>query len=304
MLEFKPMRLSDGDTYRRYAKDMRSGESSFAAIFGWMHKNRMHICEHDGLFFRFMNNEDRHYLFPLSLEPMSAELAGRAVALMEADAKARGIPLKMIAVNPEQKALIDGKGFVFTESRNYADYLYNAQDLLELPGKKYHSKRNFIARFMRENDWQYEEITNANLNDVWAFQDRWCRKNGCDTNISLQEEATCIAIMLYNLDNLNAKGGLLRANGKVVAFTVASRVGCDTIEIHIEKADYDVTGSYPMINREFLRHNLTPDIKYINREEDLGLENLRKAKLSYHPCALLEKYKAVYVGHDAPGAPS
>jgi len=294
MLDLKPLRMRDGDTYRRYTKELRGSESSFAAVFSWMHKNKLHICEQDGIFFRLANSDNPFYLFPLTFGPMIDDNIDRALALMESDAKARGIKLKIYAVSEEQKGFLDDKGFEFTESRNYSDYLYNAQDLLELSGKKYHSKRNFISRFERENSWQYEDITDDNINDVWEFQDKWCRKNGCDTNVSLQEEATCIAILLYNLDYLKAKGGLLRANGKVVAFTVASRVGYDTLEIHIEKADYDVTGSYPMINREFLRHNLTPDIKYINREEDLGLENLRKAKLSYHPCMILTKYNAVH----------
>jgi hypothetical protein len=287
------MRINDGDLYRSYTNGLRGSESSFTTIFSWMHKNNMHICEQDGLFFRLGYTNDPLYLLPLSREPMSDDTLDHALALMESDARERGIRFSIRAICDDQRHLLDGKGFVITENRNFADYLYNAQDLLELSGKKYHSKRNFIARFERENDWQYEDITPDNLSDVWEFQDKWCRKNGCDTNISLQEEATCIAILLYNLDYLKAKGGLLRVNGKVVAFAVASRVGYDTLDIHVEKADYDVVGSYPMINREFLRHNVTPEIVYINREEDMGLENLRKAKLSYHPCMILNKHTAV-----------
>lgn len=287
MLDLRPMRMLDGDIYRQYTANMRTSESSFTAVFSWLHKNKLRICEQDGIFFRFANTSKPFYLYPLGGD------FDRALELIEADANTRGIPMTIRAVTEEQRASFENKGFTISEDRDSADYLYNAQDLLELAGKKYHAKRNFIARFERENNWQYEEITDENLTEVWDFQDKWCRKNGCDTNESLQEEATCIALLLYNLKALKANGGLLKADGKVVSFTIASHVGADTIEIHVEKADYDVTGSYPMINREFLRHNLTPDIKFINREEDLGLESLRKAKLSYHPCEILTKYTAI-----------
>ncbi|MCL1821127.1 MAG: phosphatidylglycerol lysyltransferase domain-containing protein [Oscillospiraceae bacterium] len=293
MLDLKPMRLEDGDTYRSYTKDLRSSENSFTAVFGWMHKSKMLVCERDGLFFRFSDTQEPLYMFPLSREPMNDETMDYALSLMRWDADERGKPLVIGHIIEEQAEFLRDRSFDIKENRDYADYLYNASDLLELSGRKYHAKRNYIARFQREYNWRYEDITNDNLNDVWDFQERWCRKNNCEENVSLQEEATSIALMLYNLENLKAKGGLLKVDDKVVAFTVASRVGYDTLEVHIEKADYDVVGSYPMINREFLRHNLTPDIKYINREEDLGLENLKKAKMSYNPCRLLMKYTAV-----------
>jgi hypothetical protein len=266
---------------------MRTSESSFTAMFSWSHKNKIKITEKDGFLYRLADVEKPFYLFPLGGDGDHE----RAMAVIEQDAKERGYQLIYRAITEDQKDLM-GNGFAFTENRGAADYIYNAQDLIELRGRAYHSKRNFISRFERENDWSFEGITDDNINEVWEFQDKWCRKNDCASNVGLQEEATCIAILLYNLENLEAYGGLLRADGKVAAFTLGSQVGGETLEVHVEKADYEITGVYQMINREFAKCHAA-DLKYINREEDLGLENLRKAKLSYHPIEIAMKYSAV-----------
>lgn len=286
MLAFEPMRLSHKSLYESYTTSMRTSENSFAAMFSWSHKNHIHVTENNGFLFRFADVAHPFYMLPLG----GGDLNG-ALEMLTDDAKERGIPMVIRAVTEEQKPLL-GSDYEFTENRDMADYIYNAQDLINLTGKAYHAKRNFVSRFSRESEWSYEDINDKNIADVWEFQDRWCRKNDCASNTSLQEEATCIAILLYNLKNLDAYGGLLRADGKVCAFTIGSRVGAETLEVHVEKADYDITGAYQMINREFAARHAA-ELRYINREEDLGIESLRKAKLSYHPCEIAMKYTAV-----------
>lgn len=285
MLDFEPIRLSHKDMYKFYTLNNRTSESSFTAMFSWSHKNKIKLAERDGFLYRLADVEKPFYLFPLGGDHE------RALAVIERDAKERSYQLIYKAVTEEQKALM-GDSYTFTENRGAADYIYGARDLIELRGRAYHSKRNFISRFERDNEWSYEDITDDNINEVWEFQDKWCRKNDCASNVGLQEEATCIAVLLYNLENLDAYGGLLRAGGKAAAFTLGSRVGEETLEVHVEKADYDITGVYQMINREFARRHAA-DLRFINREEDLGIENLRKAKLSYHPCEIAMKYTAV-----------
>ncbi len=293
MLPFEPIRLEHRALYESFMAGQRTSECSFAAIYSWSHKNKLKLTKQGDTLYRLASLDSPFYLFPMGGDTRAA------LAVMEEDAKENHNEFVLRALSEEQRAQLETlmpDRFTFIENRDYADYLYKAIDLQQLAGRNYHAKRNFNSRFERtfEGQWQYEDVIPGNLDEVWKFQDSWCRKNDCSTNVDLQEEATCIALLLYNLEALGAKAGLLRANGDVVAFTIGSKLGTDTLEIHIEKADYEIAGAYPMINREFARRHATPEngIEYINREEDLGLEGLRKSKLSYNPDQLMMKYTA------------
>ena len=294
MLHFEPIEIRHKTLFQPFAEHTtdRTTEFSFATMYIWSHKFKLALCVHgDMLYLRSEAGEHPHYLLPRG----SGNLAD-ALSLLEQDTRGeyplvlRGLTEPMMARLEEARP---GR-FAFTPHPEIADYLYSAQDLRELSGKKYHAKRNFIHRFETEfsDRWIYEAITRDNLDDVWGFQDRWCRKNDCAGNVSLQEESTAIALLLFNMEALGASGGLLRVDGDVVAFTAGSPIGKDAIDIHVEKADYDIVGAYPMIGRAFLRDQ-GAWASYVNREEDLGLEGLRRAKKSYHPVALLTKYTAV-----------
>ena len=110
------------------------------------------------------------------------------------------------------------------------------------------------------------------------------------------EERLALELAFRNFDTLGLEGGLLRVNGEVVAFTIGEKQNADTYTVHFEKAFPEVQGAYPMINREFVRYitKLHPEMLYINREDDMGMENLRKAKRSYYPDLMVEKYMATY----------
>ena len=299
MLNFEPIEISHKPLFASYARYCREriSEGSFAALYIWSHKYKVQLCEYDGML--YLRSGMGKY--PAYLPPRGPGDLAAALLLLEREAERQEHPFVLRGLTeariPQVEAALPGR-YVFTPNPDVADYIYNAEDLRTLSGRKYHTKRNFIARF--ENTyagrWSYEEITPDNLKDVWALQDSWCRKNDCVSNVSLQEEATAIALLLYNMEALGATGGLLRVDGHVAAFTVGSPImGTDAIDIHVEKADYDVVGAYPMINRAFLRHGGAWAM-YVNREEDLGLEGLRKAKQSYHPTDLLMRYTAVRKG--------
>ena len=122
--------------------------------------------------------------------------------------------------------------------------------------------------------------------------DEWCALNGCSHNESMQMEACAVRIALRDFVALGLKGGILRSGGRIVAYTIGERLNSDTFIVHVEKAFSDVTGAYPMINQCFLAHEAS-GLRYVNREDDAGDEGLRKAKLSYNPVLMLEKYLAV-----------
>lgn len=180
--------------------------------------------------------------------------------------------------------------FSFSFDRNESDYIYSAENLITLSGKKYQSKRNLIKRFKDNPDWAYEPITAKNVNECIALNQIWSDDKNVESSKDMRIEIGAANTALAYLNALNLQGGLLRREGRVVAYSIGEPLTDDTFVIHFEKA-LDIKGCYQTINNEFAIHNCK-GFKYINREEDTGSEGLRKAKLSYHPEIILDKYEA------------
>ncbi len=174
-------------------------------------------------------------------------------------------------------------------NRDRADYVYESEKLASLSGKKYHKKKNHVNKFKSlYPNWTYEKITDANVEDCFQMALKWRTDNGCDTDEEKNDEM-CVAMNALRLiKELNLTGGLIRVDGQVVAFSIGEQLQEDMFCVHIEKALTEYQGSYPMINQQFVIHECM-DYKYVNREEDTGLEGLRKAKESYRPVFLLKK---------------
>lgn len=173
--------------------------------------------------------------------------------------------------------------------RNWADYIYSREKLAVLAGKKLHGKRNHIKRFMeRYPEWCYEPLSKDNMDDCVTMAENWCQINCCKEDDEKEEESHLVVRALHNFEQLNMKGGLLRTRDGVIAFTLGSPITLDTFDVSFEKAYGEIQGAYAMINQQFVIHELQ-NYKYVNREEDIGIEGLRKAKLSYYPEILLEK---------------
>lgn len=238
--------------------------------------------EHDG--------EPASYLFPSG----SGDITPVIAALRER-ANKRGEQLEFHCVLKEHKVLLESMypdEFEFSELYDYYDYVYTAESLITLAGKKLHSKRNHINRFKESNpDWKYEPITPENMPEVIEMNRKWCEINGCEDDKSLLKEACSVKNMLNDFFSLDVSGGLIRANSKVIAFSVGERLNSDTFLVHIEKAFGDIQGAYTIINQEFAAANCE-GYSYIDREDDSGSEGLRKAKQSYRPAFMVEKYEA------------
>ena len=183
--------------------------------------------------------------------------------------------------------------FQVVYDRDGADYIYDREKMAVLSGKKLHRKRNHIHRFEENNpDWKYESITDENEEECSRMAMRWCVNNCMSDQDTIEfdriDESKLVVYAIRHRKELGIIGGALRVNGKIIALTLGERLTEDTFVVHFEKAFSDIQGAYPMINREFVRHELK-DYKYVNREEDIGIPGLRKAKLSYYPEILLEK---------------
>jgi len=270
-----------------------SGELGCEYCFGnffmwaWVYNTRIHI---GGNF--FVTKEERpvkRYLCPTG-SPDDAELRALIAALI-ADAKENGHPFAMHRVRSQCVARIRemfGDRFVFTPERDDFDYIYRRGDLAFLPGKKYHAKRNFIARFEAENPgWSYEELSGRNITACVEICEKWLPTQVGNPGAEIEYQALCLGFDHY--EELGFKGGLLRVKGVPVAFTFGEPIGETCFVTHAEKALREYTGAYAMINREFAKNTLS-GYELINREEDMGIEGLRTAKLSYHPAMLYEKY--------------
>jgi hypothetical protein len=182
--------------------------------------------------------------------------------------------------------------FLVTPNRDLADYIYEREKLVTLPGKKYHGKRNHIARFKDADDWAYEPITEENRRDALGMMQEWKEKRSGEWNVEMEQEFGAMTTALLEMEALGLVGGLLRKAGHVVALAMGEPLNADTFVVHYEKAFGDVQGAYPMINQQFAEH-AAEGYTYINREEDTGDPGLRKAKLSYRPCRLEDKYTAI-----------
>ena len=201
-------------------------------------------------------------------------------------------PFSMHSVTPEQFELLTQMypdKFQIAYDRDWADYVYESEKLISLSGKKLHGKRNHINNFIKAYpDYQYERIDAGNKEECIELANNWREENGCDSDPEKNEEFCVTLRALKEMEDLNLTGGLIRADGRVVAFSIGEKLCDDTFVVHIEKAYADVQGAYPIINQQFVLHEAA-DYRYINREEDTGAEGLRKAKLSYYPAFLQEK---------------
>jgi len=290
-IPFAPVTISDKAWLERIIRleDSRSSAWCFGNMFFAMNAEVTALGDRLLMWFTF---EGRSlYGFPIGggdLKP--------AILALQADAQYRGVPLCIRGLTErsrlEMEAAFPGK-FDYTPDPTVYDYIYEAEKLATLAGKKLHAKRNHINRFLEEHtDWVFEPITAENLSECLAMSREWAKERQ-----ELKDSASDLNALQLACDNFEAlglEGGLLRVEGRVVAFTIGEPLNSDTYIVHFEKAFSSVQGAYPLVCREFVRHVLEvhPHIRYINREEDLGIESLQRAKRSYYPVFMVEKYIA------------
>ena len=184
--------------------------------------------------------------------------------------------------------------FEIEKIENNFDYVYLVEELINLPGRKFHSKKNHLNAFWKNYPFaEYMSITCEIIPQCRAELENWyeLRSPELPNDPFLDDEHNAIIEVLDNFGDFNLKGGAIKLNDRIVAFSFGEQLNSDTAVIHVEKADPDIRGAYAAINQQFAA-DAWSDMKYINREEDMGLPNLRKAKESYKPVKLIEKFSA------------
>jgi len=292
-LNFRDIELSDRADFEKctVSSGTMACDASFTNMFIWRKAYKVGYCLKDGFIFR--RSESGKYRFPIGGGDICA-----ALKEVKRDSEERGGELKFDALTETQCRILSEafpeRKFSFAKKPDYADYIYNASDLISLSGKKYHAKRNFINRFKQVNDGRYRlsAIAQEDLDEVWVYNKEWCEKNGCLHNLTLLGETCAVRIAFANYNELGLVGRVLKLDGKIIAYSFATRINGETIDVHVEKAEYEIPGAYPIINNALASAEEFEEIRYINREEDMGIEGLRKAKESYHPEILLMRYNA------------
>ena len=289
ILDFRPPELSD----RQWAGELLAASGfrgciyTFGNNYVWRNVYNAQICRYKD--FYLLSNTDHTSGEPRFLFPAGRGDFREAIEALRKYCAGLGIPLQMTANRESAEWLSENYPEVVMESdRNGADYVYYSSDLAELGGKKYHSKRNHLNRFY-ENDWS--PISQANIPECVSVLEQWRSADRSELDPEKQIEASVVLESLKCFDELGYYGGLLRVRGEPQAFTFGECASGDTFVVHAEKALLN----YQAVNCEFAK-TLTGRFRYINREEDAGSPGLRKAKLSYHPAFLEEKYFVTFGG--------
>lgn len=292
MIDFRPIELADKERVQRYTLSSwrQNCDLSFANLYSWRFYYHTQIAEwRNFLLFRFQVDDCQlAYMMPIgdgSLKPV-------VEAMME-DARLQGAPFLMLGVCAGTRAELESEfpeQFEFRLDRDYFDYIYLRTDLATLRGKRFQPKRNYVNRFKAAYpDYRYMPLTPALVQECLRLENDWRKTRDNGDEQMLQDECRSMTAALQHMDELDIQGGVLWVDGHIVAFTYGAPINAETFDTCVEKADAGVAGAYAMINYEFANH-VPSQFLYLNREEDLGLEGLRKSKLSYQPFRLLEKY--------------
>lgn len=202
---------------------------------------------------------------------------------------ARGPAAGLRLVSAPLARQLERRGWRVEAHRAAADYVYRTADLIELPGRRYAAKRNWIRRCLAAHDCRYERMAGPVTAECATFFEAWYRRHAGDEGPDLRAEADAVRETFAAWDALGLRGGAVRVDGAIRAFAVGEPLSPGMAVQHFEKADPAVPGLYQVINRWFLREEFA-GFEWINREEDLDDPGLRRAKLSYHPARLVEKF--------------
>lgn len=301
-ISFRDLTLSDRDCFVKKEKQLyiESPSMGFATNWLWKDTYKAKIAwMEDCLLLAYEVNGETWYAYPLHQEKAVRVLG---VKCLQTICHQEGRSLCFWGITKTQRQELEEAFpgcFEIEPNRDIFDYVYSREKLATLAGKKLSSKRNHIHRFEEGGAWTYEALQRENLEECWELELEWLKRqeelNGefeealrKENQSELEAEKKALQRALVHFEKLKLFGGLIRREGKVVAFTIGERLNEDTLLVHFEKANSQMQGAYQIINQQFVLHH--PEFTWVNREEDTGDMGLRKAKLSYYPEQLLVKH--------------
>lgn len=273
--------------------DYRACEYSFLTFYMWQHMYNTHVMEKNGTMYVVGHDTKGYFsIVPVSKKKQWEKDLCQLTKLFETCFKTSKIVMRAV---PEEYATFLEENypgrFEIKKERDVFDYLYDAEKLRTLSGRKMHSKKNHYNAFMRNyaDRFEYKRLTQqSEFEEALELMDKWAENKEIDEMILIEKKAVSKIFERFD-EHTEIKLGGIYIDGKLEAFTMAEMLTKDTVCVHIEKANAEIRGLYVAINKLFLE-NEYPEVKYVNREDDMGQENLRKAKMSYNPVAFVEKY--------------
>lgn len=296
-INFHRLNAADRIEYNHYYRKSQSrlADLAFNCRIAWdeVFKSEMAVYEDscliisDGGCFT-----DPHLLMPMG--ELDSEKLDRILIAVRDEFIKRGWQLKVMCIDESKLPLFDNLRH-FTAEPNFnedsSDYLYDAESLRTLAGNVLHKKRNHLNKFIRlYPDFEYAALTRDDMAACLSLVEAWCISKDLDPDNCAESDYHMIRRLFEDFDQLEIYGGLIKTGGIVRAFSIGSLGNANTAYMHFEKADQEIHGIYSAINQMVLQNEF-PEVEFVNREEDLGLPGLRKAKQSYEPIAQLKKYK-------------
>jgi len=295
-IQFKAISIADKEVITSFTlrSPYQNCDYSFANICSWrfLYHSEYAVVD-DFLLIRFRLEEDKA---PVYMCPAGLGDIGPSILRLEADSLSFGHPLWLLGVTADGKNRLEQAfpgGFRYIPDRDYFDYIYLREDLINLIGKGYQAKRNHINKFTRLFRYDYMPITPDLVPECLKLESKWyCANHTAEDAQELSYERRSLTFALEHAAELGLLGGAICVNHQIVAFAFGAPINENTFGVHVEKADIHYDGVYSVINQAFAYH-LPEQYTYVNREEDLGIPGLRQAKTSYHPTFLLEKSTAI-----------
>ena len=299
MINFQKLTPDQKDAYNELlmVSEERGCEYAFANLYLWG-KQQVAFIHGCAVFFSHFYGRS---VYPFPAGPGDKRAAIQAIL---EDARQRGIPCRITSVTDQDREDLENwfpGVFHVRAIRDSFDYVYSIHDLADLRGRKFQKKRNHFNRFCNEHpDYRLLPLDAENLPIARELVNHWyARRKETDPEGDYLLEALAMTRAFNHFHEIGMEGILLMDGEEAIAVTMGTRLSPDSFDVHFEKAREDVEGAYNAINCEFARYLRLkyPELQYLNREDDMGLEGLRKAKLSYHPHHMIEKYWA-YVTED------
>jgi uncharacterized protein len=287
-LDFKPVEIEDKAVFNRYFREdpPEISELTFTNLFMWQGLYHPVWTELDNTLLIVMNPDESP---PYGLQPVGLGNKQKAMESLLIYLNDKTDMPKISRAGEVFVNSVDKTGFTYTPDRNNSDYIYKTDDLINLSGRKYHRKKNHLNQFQKSYQCEYRELDIDLVECFINMQEEWCKMRECVENPNLLSEDYAVRRALTFFEELDYRGGAIMVNGRMEAFSLGEFLNPDTAVIHIEKANPDIPGLYTAINQMFIA-NAWSETEYINREQDLGIDGLRKAKESYYPHHMINKY--------------
>jgi hypothetical protein len=289
MDDFKPIEIQDKAVFDQFLRQdpPEISEMTFTNLFMWRHHYRpVWLRKHDCLLIMFQPKQGHPYGLPpigpgdkrTALDVLFGE-----IRKLTPEASIRRVPERFVNL------YVDSEKYEPVMDSDNSDYVYLTKDLISLSGNKYHRKKNHLNQFVKNNVFEYRQLDAKLVEQCLDMQKTWCQLRECVEKPDLLAEDYAIREAFMRVGELGYRGGAIVIDSRVEAFSLGEPLNQDTAVIHIEKANPDIPGLYAAINQLFCA-NAWADWTYINREQDMGVKGLRKAKESYYPHHMVAKY--------------